>query len=150
MYLKWILKPWQKPSVWPALRFGAICVLVDLPLHLVGQRHDDQGGPVHRGLDIARLEPVLGRELEVRRPRQLRHADLDAAVPQVQTVRVSLAAKPDHRHFLALQRCDRGILFVVDLCCHHSPFDQSKHKRQIHSPFGFRISDFSYCPGHMS
>ena len=98
--------------------------LVDLPLHLVGQGDDNQRRPVHRGLDIARLEAVLGRQLEVLRPRQLRHDDLDAAVAQVLAVGVSLAAVPDDRHLLALQRRDRGILLVINLCCHHSPFNQ--------------------------
>jgi len=96
------VEPVAEPEGLASLEVWGDLAGVDLRLHLVRQRHDDQGRPFHRGLDVARLEAVLDRQLVVVRPLQLRDRHLDPAVAKVLAVGMTLTPISDDCYSLAL------------------------------------------------
>ena len=97
------------------LHVGLKVVLVDVALQLVGRQHHDDVGPLGRLGDFHHLEAgalgLLGRG------RALAQRDghvLDAAILEVQRVRVTLAAVADDRDLLALDEIDVGITIVIN------------------------------------
>src|SRR5262245_15784759 len=94
---------------------GADLVLVDLRALLVGHEHHDHVGLAGRGRGVDHAQ-ALGLRLLARRalgPQP--HPDVAAAVAQVERVRVPLAAIPDDRDLLPLERLQRGVRIVIDV-----------------------------------
>ena len=87
---------------------------VRLGLRRVGQDHHDDVGLAH---GVGRVEHaqarVLGDLARLRAGTQT-DADVVSGVPQVQRVRVSLAAEPEDRDLLPLRARPVGVLLVVD------------------------------------
>ena len=97
------------------LHVGGEVLLVDVALQLVGRQHHDDVGPLGGLGDVHHLEAgALGL---LRRGRALAQRDghvLDAAILEVQRVRVTLAAVADDRDLLGLDEIDVGITIVIN------------------------------------
>ena len=116
-----MLKPWPKTRVSPSARLRLDLLGVQLPLVLVGrQDHDDVGllGRLGRREHAQALGLGLGPAL---RARLQADADVDARVAQGQRVGVALAAVADHRHVLALDQGQVGVVVVEHLSHGGSP-----------------------------
>ena len=93
---KWTLKPCAKSTAAPGSRFGAISVVEDALLDLVGQQDRDDLGAAHGvGDRRARPGPPPRPSSQDELPGAQADLDVDAGVAQVERVRVALAAVAD-------------------------------------------------------
>ncbi len=87
-------------------------LVINLGLHFIGQRDDDQIGRLDGVFDAHRVEAVLDGQPAIGAVLAIGDDDLDAAVAEVQAVGVPLRAEAEDGDGLALQGVERGIFFV--------------------------------------
>ena len=109
---------YAKVGVAPAAGDGFHAVAIDVSLDFVGQQHVDHVGLLGGFFDGNWLESVLYGQLVVGTAGTLANDDGTAAVTQVLSLGVALAAVSQNGDRLALEHGQIGVIVVVDLDRH--------------------------------
>src|SRR3990172_4789980 len=114
--LEMYIKSMTKAEGLACLEIWRYLCSIDFALNFVRQGNNDEGCPVHCGFNIAWRKAVRFCQFKIIRSRKLGNSHFDAAVSEILAVGMTLTAITDNRYFFTLQRTNRRISFVINLC----------------------------------